>query len=73
MFLRKGYKMNIIQSIITVKPDVVLEKAIAAEVGGMDDKDLTESFLNQMSVQYQPTHVKKTTKVVEDLSDEGND
>lgn len=55
--------MDIIQTIITVKADDALERAVASEVS--DDANLTESYLNQISVQYGPTHVKKTTTVVE--------
>lgn len=65
--------MPLVQTILTVKADEVLEKAIASDVSTVDDKDLTESFLNQMSVQYPSTHVKKEKTVVEDLSNEGQD
>ena len=66
--------MNIIPSIITVKCDESLERAIAADVGNMDENDLTESFLNQMSVEYRPDHYNGNRKVVvEDPSNEGQD
>ena len=61
--------MNVVQTIITVKPDATLEKAIAAVVAS-DDDFLTEPYLQEMSVQYGPK-TRKTTTVVENLLDEG--
>lgn len=64
--------MSIVYGYLTVKEDPTLLKAIAAEtVSTLDDKDLTESFLNQMSTQYRPDHVRKTNTVVEVAGDEG--
>lgn len=66
--------MSIVYGYITVKEDPALMKAIAAEtVSSLDDKDLTEIFLNQMSTQYRPDRVKKTKTVVEVAGDEGQD
>lgn len=53
----------ILQTELIVKGEELLERAIASELS--DDANLTESYLNQMSVQYGPSHVKKTTTVVE--------
>lgn len=64
--------MNIVETILNVKPDVSLERAIAGDVGSMDTNDLTESFLNQMSVDY-PHHKGPRKLVVEDPSNEGAD
>jgi hypothetical protein len=52
--------MDIIQSILTVKGDQALERAIASEIIS-EDPDLSETFLDEMSVQYGPAQVKKIT------------
>ena len=65
--------MAVVYGYLTVKEDATLLKAVASEVTSVDDKDLTESFLNQMSTQYRPDHVRKTKKVVEVAGDEGQD
>lgn len=64
--------MNVVQSIINVKADAALERAIASEVGDVDEKDLTRDFLEEMSSQYTPTPGAKRT-VVENLDEQRKD
>lgn len=63
--------MNVIGSVLIVRADEVLERAIASDQGSFDDKDLTESFLNQMSVDY-PSQRKggKKTTITENMDEQ---
>lgn len=63
---------KLVDSVLIVREGDILGKAVAQELGGMDDKDLTESFLQQMSVDYQAPKQKNRTKVIEDPADEGS-
>lgn len=62
--------MQVIQTILTVKGDEALERAIAADVTSMDDNDFTHNFLEQMSTEY-PHYKGKKTTVVENWDEQG--
>lgn len=65
--------MSIVYGYISVKEDENLLKALASEVVSTDDPEITENFLNQISVQYGPTRVKEKPVIQEDcnINDEG--
>jgi hypothetical protein len=63
--------MHIVQTILNVRGDAVLERAIAGEIGSLDEKDLTKDFLEEMSTQYSPTPGPKKT-IVENLDEQGS-
>ncbi len=58
----------VIGGVLNVKADAQLEKAIAQEITTMDDKDLQRSYLDQISVDYEPEKKKKT--IVEELGNQ---
>ncbi len=58
--------MKIHASELHVKEDESLSKAVAQEITGTDDKDLEESFLSELSVDYPHTPKKKKTTITED-------
>lgn len=62
--------MNVIGSVLTVRADEVLERAIAGDQGDYDDKMITENFLDQMGVDYPNQRTKKTRTVTENLDEQ---
>lgn len=59
-----------LQSYLTVRPDAVLEKAIAEETADITDKDVPEDFLESMSTDYPASHQKNKVTVVENMDEQ---
>ena len=65
--------MNVVQTILNVRGEASLEKAVAMEVGNEDDKDLQADFLQQLSVDYGPKTRKVKTVTTDNLDNGGQD
>lgn len=52
--------MSIVQTLISVKEDPALLKAIAAETEGSVESELTANFLHEVSQEYRPKKVAAT-------------
>ena len=62
--------MVTLQTILNVRGESSLEKAIAQEIHGLDDKDLKENLLQELSIDYGPKK-HQTHTIIEDGLDNG--